>query len=1232
MEESDDESFKDSAPNTPVVGKLIFLDDEKGKDEVDRSEDELEASEDEPDEKKRMLPKQTNGQKERLSSSTNKNSSKSKLNSSMETSSRKEDEDDDLNLPKEYNIDVTSLHQVREHFKNKPMQISWFDFTNTKLAVKYVVTDSKRHRRAWMIGFFTVFLVVVFTSLLQNAIDKSPIVFLKLSEDQVGEYDLLLTPKVDQNSQSFWLNSTDISEKLKDAPLAVGAAPRWVMLGRIYNALDGTQNTSTSILVIDTEKEKEINLGRGWKHPPLGKDQTHVTSSVLRSIGVKAQSGETVFIDIDFYNILTTTGAFGDDGLNTLIKELIAANVNLTASGPFANSTVLAGYIERTLAGLHQAMILRKEYLVVDGIDDPNGKYPKALGNVAMLEAEYLQQLVVQMVKNLQQNYTLPTPAMIAAILPFLPANVRPTMEQIEVILQQLNETIYSFQDNFDIREYALMVVVMYRDRFETYIQNLKKMTAGMIVFTNQVADAIGYDFPATFQLPLHTALEPLYYIRMFLDQIFTFVTVVLIVLGALLIYSLLLTNVEEKTYEYGMLRAMGMKQYILIQLLTLQSLSFSVPAILIGLFLSFLGFIPVAKIIADFSISPLDVRMGTTAALLGVTLGLCMPLIAIVGPIRRALSHTLRDALDIYHQVQSETTVQIIKLEKMGLSPWQIAASVMMIAMGFVVYYVIPFAFTFQNLPLFFTVLILILLGMLLGLSLVGMTIQPYAERLAVYILLWGSDNRSLSQLVRKNLASHGRRNIKTAVMFTTSLAFIIFAGSSFSLQGHTISETVQLASGADLIVFSFTTALDENSLRNYLNEELARPNPLIRGFTFVTRGLDNTDFIRKTILSNLANFPAFTAEVYGVEENYLDTTYNKFFRPAEYDTRFKYNTTENDEPNVVRSLFTDAGKALLPQEENGIVIPPDITSDQELSSGHTRIKYNITQAYTEYLDVLISESLRDSASVDVTTPLRLAVTYQIDDANSTQRVYLCKPRALIAAFPGFLFSSYRQTANHAPLILSMDQYYKVMKDVYYAEGSVRSKEMPATPDKLSLRVRMKDNPTKDEREAIVNGMRNFITDDLIQVLDTTELVESTKVALDLLTLFFHVVSVIAVVLCFFVLWLSFNANIKENAWEFGVLRAVGLSSMAVIRMYIYEALCIIFTSVIIGATIGLLVSITLTLQFNLFTELPFSFDFPYALFFSVFGMSLFVAVVGSYIASHPLRKKDIALALKNM
>jgi ABC-type antimicrobial peptide transport system permease subunit len=40
--------------------------------------------------------------------------------------------------------------------------------------------------------------------------------------------------------------------------------------------------------------------------------------------------------------------------------------------------------------------------------------------------------------------------------------------------------------------------------------------------------------------------------------------------------------------------------------------------------------------------------------------------------------------------------------------------------------------------------------------------------------------------------------------------------------------------------------------------------------------------------------------------------------------------------------------------------------------------------------------------------------------------------------------------------------------------------------------------------------------------------------------------VAFIAVVLSFFILWLSFTANIRENSWEFGVLRSLGLTVRA--------------------------------------------------------------------------------------
>ncbi len=82
------------------------------------------------------------------------------------------------------------------------------------------------------------------------------------------------------------------------------------------------------------------------------------------------------------------------------------------------------------------------------------------------------------------------------------------------------------------------------------------------------------------------------------------------------------------------------------------------------------------------------------------------------------------------------------------------------------------------------------------------------------------------------------------------------------------------------------------------------------------------------------------FSQTIYGLEENYLSETYTQFYIPTEVSDQFSYTQTADGKPDVVQSLFTDAGKgallflinvttsAQLPQEKDGITVPPEITS----------------------------------------------------------------------------------------------------------------------------------------------------------------------------------------------------------------------------------------------------------------------------------------------------------------
>lgn len=67
---------------------------------------------------------------------------------------------------------------------------------------------------------------------------------------------------------------------------------------------------------------------------------------------------------------------------------------------------------------------------------------------------------------------------------------------------------------------------------------------------------------------------------------------------------------------------------------------------------------------------------------------------------------------------------------EKPTLFCRQVMLSLLMILMGFIVYYLMPFSFIFQHIPLFLFLLTIILLGMLVGLSMVAQIVQPWAEK----------------------------------------------------------------------------------------------------------------------------------------------------------------------------------------------------------------------------------------------------------------------------------------------------------------------------------------------------------------------------------------------------------------------------------------------------------------------------------------------------------------------
>jgi ABC-type antimicrobial peptide transport system permease subunit len=57
--------------------------------------------------------------------------------------------------------------------------------------------------------------------------------------------------------------------------------------------------------------------------------------------------------------------------------------------------------------------------------------------------------------------------------------------------------------------------------------------------------------------------------------------------------------------------------------------------------------------------------------------------------------------------------------------------------------------------------------------------------------------------------------------------------------------------------------------------------------------------------------------------------------------------------------------------------------------------------------------------------------------------------------------------------------------------------------------------------------------------------MIETSKDFFDYLQLFNIVVAAIALTLSFFLLLVSFISNVRNNSWEIGILRAIGLTEV---------------------------------------------------------------------------------------
>lgn len=166
------------------------------------------------------------------------------------------------------------------------------------------------------------------------------------------------------------------------------------------------------------------------------------------------------------------------------------------------------------------------------------------------------------------------------------------------------------------------------RDRFAIYSKDSDGRRDEMIQLSNKVMSSLGDAFSAQVVPVISLALEASRFIRIFLDELFFIVLAVLSILSVILVTSLLLSDTEEKTFEYGILRSIGFRTNNVVILLCFQSFLFALPGILLGLLICYMLYVPIGYALSSFIGMQIDLSIEYSAVVIGVTLGLALPII----------------------------------------------------------------------------------------------------------------------------------------------------------------------------------------------------------------------------------------------------------------------------------------------------------------------------------------------------------------------------------------------------------------------------------------------------------------------------------------------------------------------------------------------------------------------------------------------------------------------------
>ena len=281
------------------------------------------------------------------------------------------------------------------------------------------------------------------------------------------------------------------------------------------------------------------------------------------------------------------------------------------------------------------------------------------------------------------------------------------------------------------------------------------------------------------------------------------------------------------------------------------------------------------------------------------------------------------------------------------------------------------------------------------------------------------------LRPLVLKNMnESHKKRNLKTSLLFTISLAYLVFGGSSLLLIGGMIVGIFENFIGCDIFVSSMLSLnyLPEQSLRDYLNLETAKKDKS-RIVNFAFKGIQVHQYLTNmfgykvsSVIQSGGDFPFARSNLFPVEQSYIDSTLIDFYIPMEGQSNMNFAETRGKQ-DFIKSLYSNEAT-----DDYGGSLDKYHMYSQNLSATSVNNPYSVYGLDpTTQIKIVLPLGIKDVLSVKGGDTVSLKVSTSSN--NKLNNIYRLLVRGLPKKMPGFFFASYKQVSFFLQGIISFEQ-----------------------------------------------------------------------------------------------------------------------------------------------------------------------------------------------------------------